>query len=173
MNGSYGGSSNAQAIIDSITGYAVYFDTQYTEAAPLNVTAVSGAVTLPNNAGNVIDQLPVGVTSLYDSVSGKITPDTELDRLTITVRLLAKTSATQGASLNFGIDIGGSFGIIFPDDRLFIKGSNVEQAFNFVMPGYSGATFLANGGIPKITSVGGTASIYNIELHIERTYKGK
>lgn len=172
MNGSYGGSSNAQAIIDSIAGYAVYFDTQYTDVAPLNVASGS-TVTLPNNAGNIIDQLPTGVTSFYDNVLGKITPDTELDRLTITVRLLAKTTVTQGASLNFGIDIGGSFGIIFPDDRLFIKGSNTEQAFNFVMPGYSGATFLANGGTPKITSIGGVASIYNIELHIERTYKGK
>ena len=40
------------------------------------------------------------------------------------------------------------------------------------MPGYTGSTFLANGGIPTITSIGGDTSIYNIELQVERTQKG-
>lgn len=154
-------------------GWARYADTQYTEASPFSV-ASGATVSLPNNAGETItSQLPTGVTSFYDSVTGKITPDTELDKMVFTYRFKAKTSSASNASLSFGIDIGGTFGIIFPDSRLFIKGANIEQPFNFVMPGYTGATFLANGGTPKITSIGGTASIYDIELQIERTQKGR
>jgi len=165
--------ADVQGIIDENTGWARYADTQYTEASAFVVQS-GQTLALPNNSGETItSQLPTGVTSFYDSVTGKITPDTELDKMVFTYRFKAKTSSASNASLSFGIDIGGTFGIIFPDSRLFIKGANTEQPFNFVMPGYAGATFLANGGIPKITSIGGTASIYDIELQIERTQKGR
>lgn len=174
--GSFGGTAvtdeQIQSALNTILGYAVYFDTQYTSASPLVITQ-DATIPLPNNAGNIIDQLPDGVTTFYDSVTGKIIPDNAFDRLQITLRFLAKTSAANGASVNFGVDIGGTFGIIFPDSRPFIKGANTEQPFNFVMPGYTGATFLANGGLPTITSLGGNTSIYDIELHVERTYKGR
>lgn len=174
--GSFGGlsvtSEKIQEVLNEVTGYAVYSDTQYTSASPFTI-AQDSTVTVPNNAGSILNQLPTNVLKFYDAVTTKIVPDTEFDRLTVTLRFLAKTSAAQGASLNLGIDIGGGIGVIFPDDRLFIRGANVEQAFNFVMPIFTGATFLANGGLIKLKSIGGITSIYNIQLHIERTFKGK
>lgn len=164
--------SIALAKIQEIQGWARYFDTQYTEANPF-VVASDTTVSLPNNAGRTIKtQLPTGVADFYDSATGKIIAVNELDKFTFTYRFLAKNSAQDNAELRFGIDIGGSFGVIFPDLRSFDKGANTEQPFNFVMPGYTGSTFLANGGIPTITSIGGNASIYNIELQVERTQKG-
>ena len=165
--------ADVQNTIDANVGWARYADTQYTEASPFTV-ASGVTASLPNNAGQTItSQLPTGVTAFYDSATGKIIPDTELDKMVFTYRFKAKTSSASNASLSFGIDIGGTFGIIFPDSRLFIKGANTEQPFNFVMPGYTGSTFLANGGTPKITSIGGTTSIYDIELQVERTQKGR
>lgn len=162
----------ALAKIQEIQGWARYFDTQYTEASPFTVLEDS-TVALPNNAGQTIKtQLPTGVTDFYDSATGKIIAVNELDKFTFTYRFLAKNSAAANSYIQFGIDIGGSIGIIFPDSRLFIKGANTEQSFNFTMPGYTGSTFLANGGIPTITSIGGDTSVYNIELQVERTQKG-
>jgi len=40
------------------------------------------------------------------------------------------------------------------------------------IPCYSLDTFVANGGIPKITSIVGITSIYDIEFQISRTHKG-
>ena len=177
--GGSGGISTAEA--DSLfysnlraeNGWARYFDTQYIEASPFTV-ADAATVALPNNSGQTIkSQLPDGVTDFYDSATGKIIAVNELDKFTFTYRFFAKNSAAANSYIKFGIDIGGTFGLIFPDSQLFIKGADTEQAFNFVMPGYTGATFLANGGIPTITSIGGTSSIYNIELQVERTQKGR
>jgi len=170
--GSAEAASIALAQIQGIQGWARYADTQYTEGSPFSV-ADGATVALPNNAGETIkSQLPTGVTDFYDSVTGKIIAVNELDKFTFTYRFKAKNSAAANSYIAFGVDIGGTFGVIFPDSRLFIKGANTEQVFNFVMPGYTGATFLANGGLPTITSVGGTTSIYAIELQIERTQKG-
>tara|TARA_R110001592_G_C13193009_1_gene753659 strand:+ start:956 stop:1510 length:555 start_codon:yes stop_codon:yes gene_type:complete len=154
-------------------GWARYVDTQYDVNTPF-VIAEDAFIPLPNNAGEIINsQLPIGVDSFYDPLLGVILPDTDLDKLRFTFRFKAKTDAPSGGQLGFGIDIGGSLGVIFKDSRLFIKGANVEQDFTFDIGGYTGSTFLTNKGTPLIGAIRGNASIYDVELQIERTQKGR
>lgn len=163
----------AQDAANKMIGWQRVADTQYTESAPFSVGS-GVTVTLPNNAGEEINsQMPDGVLSFYDSATSKITPENDLDKMVFTIRFKAKNSAANGAYLQFGIDIGGTFGVIFEESKVFVKGANTEQSFNFVSPGYTGSTFLANGGEIKITSVGGTSSIYDIEYQIERTKRAQ
>lgn len=150
-------------------GWANYADTQYTVSSPFSV-AGGTTVTLPNNAGTTINTyIPTGVTSFYNSATSKITPNTLGDAYTINVRFSAKTSMNNDF-LEVGIDIGNPT-TVTAETKPFLKGANNEQKFNFVFPVFSLATFLANGGLIKVTSGSGTLSIYNITYFITRTYK--
>lgn len=158
---------------DIRTGWASYADNVYTVGSPFSVAA-GVTSTLPNNAATVINsQLPTGVTSFYNSATSKITPQNNGDYYAITVRFKAKNTETQGGYFDFGLDIGGSLGIIFKESKLFVKGANTEQDFVLTCNGYTAATFVANGGIPKITGGNGTTTIYNIEYQISRTHRAK
>jgi hypothetical protein len=155
--------------IKSSQGWANYADTQYTVSSPFSV-ASNSTVTLPNNAGTTINTyIPTGVTSFYNSATSKITPNTLGDSYTINVRFSAKSSMNNDF-LEVGIDIGNPTTVI-AETKPFLKGANTEQKFNFVFPVFSLATFLANGGLVKVTSGSGTLSVYNITYFITRTYK--
>ena len=160
-------------LIDSIggaTGWASYRDTLYTEVSPFTI-ADGVTSTVPNNAGTVINaHLPYGVSSLYDG--SKITPENVGDYYIFTLRFNAKTTQQVGSYLQFGIDIGGAIGEIFKESVLFAKGANTEQAFSIDTPAFTLDTFVANGGLIKLTSGGGTVSIYDIELQVSRIHKG-
>lgn len=168
-----GGSTDEaiKTIIRSVSGWAQYSDTQYTVGSPLTI-ADGATVTMPNNAGSVLNSyLPEGVVSLYDSTSKKITPRAVGDYYVITTRFKAKNSAAASAYIEFGIDIGGAFGQQFKEAKLFIKGANTEQDFSIVSPCYDLDTFIANGGTPKLKSVGGTTSIYSVSYQIAVVYQ--
>lgn len=153
------------------SGWASYRGTAYTFASPFTILdGVTSAI--PNNAGNVINnQLPSGVTSFYDSASGKITPELVGDYYIHTIRLKASTTAVMGGHADFGIDIGGALGIVFKETVIFAKGANIEHNFAFVCPGYAIETFIANGGIPKLTALGGgDVKVYDVEFQINRTH---
>jgi hypothetical protein len=69
------------------------------------------------------------------------------------------------------VDLGGTVGKQFEETLTFSKGANVEQNFSLSVGCYSLATFVANGGIPKITAITGSTSLYNIRFQISRTHK--
>jgi len=152
------------------TGWASYVDTVYTVGSPFDI--LEGVTsTLPNNAGTVIDDyLPTGVTNFYDQATQKITPENVGDFYSFSIRFKAKNNNIAGY-FDFGIDIGGSLGIIFKETQLFLKGANTEQCFSITCNGYSLDTFLANGGQVKIESILGDMEIYDIQYQINRTFK--
>ena len=151
------------------TGWAQYMDTAYTSTSPFDI-ADGSFVTLPNNAGSKIETyLPVGVTALYDSTAGKITPKAIGDYNTISIRFKAVAS-TSTTHLDFGIDIGGTPGVIFGDIKVFPKGAGVEHSFSISCPGFSLGTFVANGGVVKLGASGGDIEVYNIEFQIVRIH---
>jgi len=155
------------------TGWGAYFDTVYTSGSPLSVAAAA-TVTLTNNAGtSTVTQLPTGVTNFYDSATSKITPQNVGDYYNITIRFKAKNTEATGGYFDFGIDLGGSIGVTFKESKLFVKGAGVEQNFTLTANAFVGATFLANGGIVKITGGNGTTTIYDIDFHVNRTHKAK
>ena len=153
------------------TGWAQYGDTAYTLGAPFVITAGTTSI-LPNNAGsNITTYLPTSVTSFYDSANNKIKPKNVGDYYSINIRFKAKNTNINGV-FDIGLDIGGALGVIFKETFLFAKGAGVEQDFNILISGYSLDTFVANGGIPKITSIVGDTSIYTITYQITRVHKG-
>lgn len=165
---------NAYAQIGDIgTGWATYGDTVYTSGSPFSITSGTTS-TLPNNAGTVINtQLPTGVTSFYDSSTNKFTPENDGDYYTVTIRFKAQTTAAVGGYFDFGIDIGGALGVQFKETKIFAKGAGIEHNFSIVVPCYTASTFVANGGLVKITSGLGTMTIYDINFQFDRVHKSK
>lgn len=165
----YSGDGSGFIRIDSGTGWAQYKDTVYTAASTFAITAGAGFTALPNNKGVVIESyLPQGVTTFYNGTV--ITPENEGDYYIFTLRMNAKCAHANGI-FEFGIDIGGAQGIIFKETLLFSKGAGVEHAFSIDANGFTGTTFLANGGTIKISPIVGNITIYDIEYQITRTYK--
>lgn len=164
--------NNAFAQLADIgTGWASYGDTVYTVGSPFVVNSGVTA-TLGNNGATVMNsQLPYGVTSWYNGTTNKFTPTSDGDYYLWTIRFKAKNTASLNAYFDIGIDVGGSLGVIFKETKLFVKGAGVEQDFTIVIPGFSGSTFVPNGGIPKVTSYGGNSSFYDITYQIERLHK--
>ena len=150
-----------------LTGWASYADSIYTVGSPLSI-ANGVTATVNNNAATVIKTyIPFGVTSFWNSATAKITPANAGDGYTFCLRCKVKPSSA-GTYLDFGIDVGGSVGVIFKQTLVLPKGAGIEHDINIECTGYSLATFVANGGIMKITANGGTLSIYNIELQVHR-----
>ena len=160
--------------ISKQSGWAVYRDSQHTLASPQTIAQGATGI-LTNNANLIIDsQIPAdAVGQMWDVVNSKILPISENDYYTWILRFKAKNSVGNGGYMNIGIDIGGTFGTIFLGSHAFIRGSNVEQSFNISMDGYTGSTFIANGGIPKLTSSNGITTVYDKEFHFIRNHKGR
>ena len=152
-----------------LTGWASYTDSIYTVGSPLSI-ANGVTATVNNNAATVINTYsPFGVTSFWNSATAKITPVNVGDGYTFCLRCKIKPSSAD-TYLDFGIDVGGAVGVIFKQTLVLPKGAGIEHDINIECTGYSLATFVANGGIMKITANGGTLSIYNIELQVHRYY---
>lgn len=151
-----------------ITGWASYVDTVYTAGSPF--TVASGAtVTLPNNAGtSITTYLPDNVRGFYDSGTGKITPEDVGDYYVFTIRFTAESTTGTTNYFDFSIDIGGSIGQIFRETKSMLKGSGTPHYYSIVCPGYTLDTFVANGGLVKITGGSADIEIYDIEFQISR-----
>ena len=150
-----------------LLGWASYVDTTFTVGAPFTLSD-GVKVTLPNNSGTVIDAyLPSGVTRFYNNSTSKITPVAVGDGFSISVRFTATPSAVN-TYLSFGIDIGSGTDI-FQQTIILPRGAGAQNPVNVELQGYSLGTFLANGGLVKLTAVGGNVQVYGVEFQIHRT----
>jgi hypothetical protein len=152
-------------------GFAIYTDTQYTEASPFVINQGVTSI-IPNNAGTVLNTyLPIGVINLYNSTTKKITPQNIGDYYITTIRFNAKNSNASGV-FDFFMDLGTvALAQQFKETKVFAKGANSEQSFSIVAPMFSLNNFVPNGGLPKILSLTGNTSLYNISYQIVRIYK--
>jgi hypothetical protein len=166
--------TDVQDIISGQSGWQVFVDNIHTVGSPQVINAGTTAI-VTNNASTVIaSQLPLdAATAFWNASTNKFIPIHLNDYYSWIVRFKAKSSSATGAYFDLGIDIGGTFNTIFSESHPFIKGANTEQSFNIGMFGYTGATFMANGGLPKLTSSVGNTSIYTKEFHIIRHHKGR
>ena len=150
----------------SLTGWARYDDTVYNASNKLAL--VDGvAVTIPNNAGNVV--LSPGAPVFYDSVLGKICASGVNNVYVLTVVFKASASNTQSTHLDFSI-----YSPVGDFERVskvltFAKGNNIEQNFHEVYQYYSDADFAANGAELKINSDGGSAELWDVIYFIQKT----
>ena len=162
-------------IFNHDTGYAVYSSDQYTESNPLVIPPGDENEITLNINGSFINrtQLPTGVSDFYDIATSKITPENINDYYEFILYFKGKNTSNNGGG-QFGVDIGGSFTEpIFPQSFRFPRGSNQEHPFKIDSQGFSGTTFVPNGGLIKLKSTTGTSSLYNFSLHIYRKHKAR
>lgn len=167
------GGANAQSTVNEVAtytsnllGWAEYRDTQYTESTKLTVPNGGAQTKVPNNAGFKIEtHLPSGVTELYDSVGGVITPVASGDSYMIRVRFKAQPSAVN-AHMTMTIDIGGAIGEIDSRVLTFPKGTSAHQ-FSTSSLVYSLDTFVANGAEVYL-SPSDNVDIWDISFVISR-----
>lgn len=149
----------------SLSGWAVYADTQYTTGAPYTLTQVAGKVSLPNNGLNSIEtHLPLGMTSFYEN--GKIV-GVNGNAYVITIEFgVRPTSAVQSPRISTAIDIGGAVGEIYPRDFTMSKGSGQDHYFLSSFVYYTLDTWEQNGGTFKVQAIGSDVEIFNIRYII-------
>lgn len=153
-----------------LLGWASYTDTNFTSSAPFTLSD-GIRVTLPNNSGTVIDTyMPFGVTRFYNNATNKITPVGLGDGYSISVRFTAVPSAVN-TYISFGIDIGFPADI-FQQTIVLPRGAGTPNPVDIEVQGYSLSTFLTNGGLVKLTAVGGNVQVYGVEFQIHRTSVG-
>ncbi|AXF52563.1 MAG: hypothetical protein [Caudoviricetes sp.] len=159
-------------VLNSLTGWAIYNDNQYTSSVPLVIN--QGSRTKITNNSNVVlnSQLPIDVTSWWNSTSNKITPSVDGDSYIVNLRFTASSSSITGLA-DVELDVGGALGVIDGSTISLRKGSGNTQHISLKFDLYSGSTFLANGGEFYLRSVDGNTSIYDIMLKITRVHKGK
>ena len=138
--------------VSGATGWASYKDNQYTEQNPFRLLAGVETV-LPNNAGIVLeDQLPVGVPRFYDAATQKLVADRSGDGMNYQFVMMARPTVAN-AKIDFGVDIGGSFGKIFNSNYTVAVDAGVTDKVHIpVAGGYTGDTFFQNGGQVKVTA---------------------
>lgn len=156
----------------NLTGWAQYSDNVYTVGSPLVINSGTTTALTNNGATSITTQMPTGVTAFVNTANGKITPQNDGDFYLVDIRFKAKSSSVNGV-IDVGIDIGGAMGVIREHTVVLRKGIGVEQRVSLSFPVYSGATFVANGGQVKVTSVEGDTSIYDITFVVDRTHKAK
>ena len=155
------------------TGYAVYNDTQYTSGNPL-VVAQGSTVSLPNNAGTVlVDQLPAGVTSLYDGA--RLVSNDNRAAYMIRINFTVSNSSQTGSfELDFDISAAGDGSIpILSRTTALARGANTPQPVSYSEMYFSRETFVANGALLQFISISGTSSIYDISYVISKIHKGR
>lgn len=150
----------------SLTGWARYDDTVYNASNKLPL--VDGvAVTIPNNAGNVV--LSPGAPTFYNSATQKLQATGVNNVYVLTVVFKASASNTQTTHLDFSIySPVGDFARV-SKVLTFAKGNGAEQNFHEVYQYYSDADFAANGAELKINSHGGSAELWDVIYFIQKT----
>jgi hypothetical protein len=156
-------------LINPVTGWANYADTQYTSGSPFLLAADTDTV-LPNNAGSVLDtQKPDDVTTFYD---GSVITGRNGDGICITVDMEVIPTSAGTTLLEVWFDIGGAVGELYRRPISFPKGQGVVRHVNFTVTGYTLDTWEANGASVYVRA-NGTASIYGVRYVVTRTHKAR
>lgn len=154
----------------SISGWASYVDTEFTEENPFELTKSMGQVPIPNNAGFVIDrEKPDGLDTFYD---GQRILGHSGDAVAVTIRFKVKPRQNPVTILETGTDIGGDFGVIFRESFQVPKKKNVIRDVNYNYTGYQLDTWEANGGLPVFSS-DRRVEVFDISLLVHRIHKAR
>lgn len=159
-------------VLASITGWAIYNDSQYTQASPLVINeGVTTKITI-NGATSIKNQLPNDVSDWWNSTTNKITPSLAGDSYIVNLRFTATSSSNTGLA-DVEVDIGGTLNVIDGSTVSLRKGTGNTQRVSLKFDLYAASTFISNGGEIKLRSIDGNTSIYNISVKITRVHKSK
>ncbi len=150
---------NTVSINNTSSGWVQYSDTQYSSTNTFSVLADTWT-TIPNNSGTVIDQYKpaTNFTTFYDNTNQLINVDNVGDAFTLTL-LFKVVSSQNNTDIEFGIDIGGSIGRIFPRVIKANESAGIVKEISFTLTGYQLDTFQLNGGNIEINPR------HNIEIY--------
>lgn len=156
-------------------GWEFRFDSQYTAGAPQGlVDGVYEKVTFTANGGEDL-RYPSTFPEIWDNANQKLVIPTFLNGFGI-IRLSCLGSYTGGTipHLDLIIDVGSdptapagggtATNVIYNDSATFAKGAGVTQAFNWVVPLFGGADFVANGGQFLIRTESANCDVWQFTL---------
>jgi len=155
------------------TGFGVYTDTVYTEGVPMLVN--NARVQFSCDTASYIDQLPTGITELWDVTDNSIVPENVGDGYNIRVDMRFKADALN-SRFDLELDIsllGDGSNVILLDTVQCLKAANTEQRYTETHFIYSRETFVANHGrlFLNSTELGDTVSAYAMGITIARVHK--
>ena len=158
-----------QDFSSGLLGWARYDDTQYTTASAFT-SSVGTEFTLPNNAGNKIEEHLHSTVSFYNETTQKMQVENEGDVYMCTVTFKAKTPNANACYMRLQLDSTG----VTPYNRVgkdlfFGKGNDEWHDYHEVFQYYADDDFVTNGNRWKIQSFGADAYISNIIIFIQRT----
>lgn len=149
-------------------GWELVSDSQYTDANPLAVNAITGPQQITINGlgdQNFSNYLPPGVDRLWNTTTNRIESHrigaAYNVRLTMTGRAL-----TNNSVVSIRMDIGGTVGAIWAQDIIFPKGLTQDTPFSFTIPTIALDTFAANGAQLIIES-SDSAEFYDFAILIQ------
>jgi hypothetical protein len=152
-------------------GWARYDGTTYTTSSVLTVTAGAAAVTLPNNAGSVVNTYLNSSGEFYNGATQKITPENEGDVYSMVVTFKAKSSNANQSRIDLSLSSTGAT----PYDRVsktlsFAKENDTWENFYESFHFYSDADFVNSGNAIKISATGTNVSVADVIFFIQRTF---
>lgn len=151
------------------SGWEELEDTLHTVGSPQLVTA--GVTTLLTNNGGIRinDQLPTGVTQLFDIPTTKLTPIDEGDFYVVDLMFKVKNSVLSG-HFDVWVDIGG-IGERFRQTIICPKSAGTETSVNVNFNHFTSGQFAFNGGEVKIKAEVGDLQIYDKQFRICRVHQ--
>jgi len=173
-DGQTNGSITAQDIrdfivsIDSIQGHQwdFHLDSTYTFGSK---RAIAAGVRTKMTCDGVLDTQSSHGSEFWDTGTNRLVPGTvgEWGMVRMAVTGWSDVAITNRFELE--LDVGGGAGVIFQETGVFAKGNSTAQSFNFAIPLFSGADFVANGGEFYITPLS-DASFWQVAITTFRGY---
>ena len=149
-----------------ITGWGSYKDTIYTQANKFSI-AQNTQVVVPNNGATKIEnQLPTGVTTLYNTSNQKITPVNATSLYGVRVRFKVVNLGTTTDFISVSLE-KATTDVPFTDDKV-LRADVSPQSIDINTIVYSDATALSNGFTVMLKSGASAIQIYDVEFIISK-----
>lgn len=146
-------------------GWARYDDTTYTSSNKLSLSD-GVEVKLPNNGGTIYRSH--SSIDFYNPTSQKLLGLNENDVYVTTI--VFNVSSPNANQTHIDLRMVGSGDIERVHKTMaFFKGNDTAQNFHEVFQYYTDSTFVSDGVDVKISSIGGSASVWDIIFFIQRT----
>lgn len=166
-----------QAIValQEVPGFGNYDDDA---SSDLTITSTPSKLTI-NALGSQTNEayLPYeirGVSSLWDSVTNKITPINIGDEYNLRVDFTISAKTGSPSEIDFTVDIGGQSTITIPILKRTIPITKTAPfSFNIGFPIYGLDTFKANGGQLFLNVNSGTVTVTARDIYISRVSNGQ
>lgn len=158
--------SNTQ--IEQVTG-----GKQYTDTTTIISALEGNTIQLTTFIASTVDiNMPSDFTEMWDDTSHRLIAVNQKDYFITELRFKAKSSVANGR-MSIHLDIGGSLGVILRQTINLAKTSNTEEEFSIQLCYFTGATFVANGGIIMFGAIDGDLTVSHPVIIPFRVHKGR